>query len=238
MLGGVWGPTMTEVDWHSGTRPTAMLLAVRDLVSPRKVVLFGCACCRRIWSRLGPADRKAVEQAEAAADDPAAFREFLARLEPERVAALAVAGLLAQPVDDALTSLLETQTALRLRLDGDRGWGIGSLAFEAARLAVEGEPEARRQVARAREEVEQAALAREVFGNPFHPPAVEASWSTPPVVALARQVYETRDFGPMPILADALQDAGCENADVLGHCRSDGPHVRGCWVVDLVLGNS
>ena len=50
------------------------------------------------------------------------------------------------------------------------------------------------------------------------------------------QMYDTRDFSAMPILADALQDAGCEKADVLDHCRGDGPHVRGCWVVDLLLG--
>lgn len=51
-------------------------------------------------------------------------------------------------------------------------------------------------------------------------------------------MYEARDFAPMPILADALQDAGCDHADVLAHCRSPGPLVRGCWVVDLVLGKS
>ena len=59
---------------------------------------------------------------------------------------------------------------------------------------------------------------------------------TSTVVALARGIYESRDFSAVPILADALQDAGCENADVLEHCRGEGPHVRGCWVVDLVLG--
>ena len=50
-------------------------------------------------------------------------------------------------------------------------------------------------------------------------------------------MYEARDFGAMPILADALQDAGCEDAAILDHCRdANGVHVRGCWVVDLVLG--
>jgi hypothetical protein len=58
------------------------------------------------------------------------------------------------------------------------------------------------------------------------------------VVAFARQMYESRDFSPMPILADALQDAGCDHPDVLAHCRGPGPHVRGCWVVDLVLGKT
>jgi hypothetical protein len=59
---------------------------------------------------------------------------------------------------------------------------------------------------------------------------------TPALRARAEGIYADRAFDRLPILADALQDAGCENPDVLGHCRGDGPHVRGCWVVDLVLG--
>ncbi|WP_232069539.1 hypothetical protein [Gemmata massiliana] len=80
------------------------------------------------------------------------------------------------------------------------------------------------------------SLLRDIFGNPFRPVAPFPSWRTPTVVALTAQMYESRDFGAMPILADALQDAGCDSADVLDHCRGPGPHVRGCWVVDLVLG--
>jgi hypothetical protein len=72
--------------------------------------------------------------------------------------------------------------------------------------------------------------------NPFRPVAFDPEWRTSTAVALAGQMYEARDFSAMPILADALQDAGCDNADILDHCRSPGPHVRGCWVVDLVLG--
>ncbi len=79
-------------------------------------------------------------------------------------------------------------------------------------------------------------LIHEVIGNPFRPVTFSPSWRTSTVVALAAQMYESRDFGAMPILADALQDAGCDNADVLEHCRGPEPHVRGCWVVDLVLG--
>jgi hypothetical protein len=81
-------------------------------------------------------------------------------------------------------------------------------------------------------------LVRCVFGNPFRPVAVDPSCRTSTVTALAQQMYDSRDFSPMPILADALQDAGCDNDDILDHCRGDGPHVRGCWVVDLVLGKS
>ena len=65
-----------------------------------------------------------------------------------------------------------------------------------------------------------------------------AEWRTGTAVALANEMYETRDFGAMPILADALQDAGCDSEDVLNHCRHPGTHVRGCWVVDLVLGKT
>ncbi|MBN9517038.1 hypothetical protein J0H58_00740 [bacterium] len=66
--------------------------------------------------------------------------------------------------------------------------------------------------------------------------AFNPSWRTEAVVGLARGMYESRDFAPMPVLADALEDAGCDQPDILAHCRGDRPHVRGCWVVDLVLG--
>jgi hypothetical protein len=82
-----------------------------------------------------------------------------------------------------------------------------------------------------------AALVRDIFGNPFRPPAFSPSWRTDTAVSLARTMYESREFGAMPILADALQDAGCDSDDILSHCPDTSlTHVRGCWVVDLVLG--
>ncbi|MDB5310215.1 MAG: hypothetical protein JWO38_4417 [Gemmataceae bacterium] len=75
-----------------------------------------------------------------------------------------------------------------------------------------------------------------IFGNPFRPVTAAPSWLSSTVTALARQMYDARDFSLMSVLADALQDAGCDHPDILAHCRGDGPHVRGCWVVDLVLG--
>jgi hypothetical protein len=86
------------------------------------------------------------------------------------------------------------------------------------------------------ERAAQAGLLRCVLGNPFRPVTVGLTWLTPAVVALARHVYESGDFTPMATLADALQDAGCDNDEVLDHCCNPGPHARGCWVVDLVLG--
>ena len=79
------------------------------------------------------------------------------------------------------------------------------------------------------------AILRDVFANPFRPVAFDPSWRTSTAVALAQAMYDSRDFSAMPILADALQDAGCTSDDILDHCHGDGPHVRGCWVVDLVL---
>jgi hypothetical protein len=75
-----------------------------------------------------------------------------------------------------------------------------------------------------------------LFGNPFRTVAFSPAWRTDTTVSLARHMYDARDFTAMPILADALQDAGCDNEDILDHCCGSGPHVRGCWVVDLVLG--
>lgn len=82
-------------------------------------------------------------------------------------------------------------------------------------------------------------VGMDVYGNPFRPVTFNPDWRTSTAVALAKQMYDSRDFSAMPILADALQDAGCDNDDVLTHCRAAaGVHVRGCWVVDLVLGKS
>jgi hypothetical protein len=83
-----------------------------------------------------------------------------------------------------------------------------------------------------------ASLLRCVFGNPFRPASLPDLWRTPDAVALARSVYDARDFGPqrLGVLADALEDAGCTDEGILSHLRGPGPHVRGCWAVDLVLG--
>jgi hypothetical protein len=87
----------------------------------------------------------------------------------------------------------------------------------------------------AEEQKAMADLVRDVFGNPFRPITCSPEWRTDTILALARQAYETRNFTGMPILADALQEAGCTSAEILDHCRGPGPHVRGCWVVDLLL---
>ncbi|WP_088255672.1 hypothetical protein [Fimbriiglobus ruber] len=83
-----------------------------------------------------------------------------------------------------------------------------------------------------------AGISRDIFGNKTCPVSFDPSWLTSTVTTLARQMYDSRDFSLMPILADALQDSGCCDDQVLSHCRGPGPHVRGCWVVDGCLGKN
>jgi len=83
----------------------------------------------------------------------------------------------------------------------------------------------------------QVGLIHDIFGPyPLRPVLCDRGWHTGTIAALAQGIYDDRAFDRLPILADALEDAGCTNADILNHCRQPGEHVRGCWVVDLVLG--
>jgi hypothetical protein len=81
----------------------------------------------------------------------------------------------------------------------------------------------------------QADLLRDIFGNPFRLVAFDPAWRTHTTTGIAAKMYADRNFSAMPILADALEEAGCDSVDVFLHCREPGTHVRGCWVVDLVL---
>jgi hypothetical protein len=81
-------------------------------------------------------------------------------------------------------------------------------------------------------------LIRDVLGYPCRPVPLDAAWQTPAAVALAQTIYDERRFLDLPILADALEEAGCNNTDIFAHCRGPGSHARGCWVVDLILGKA
>ena len=83
-----------------------------------------------------------------------------------------------------------------------------------------------------------ADLLRDIFGNPFCPVTSDLSWLTSNVIDLAQGIYADHAFECMPILGDALEDAGCDNADILNHCRQPGEHVRGCFCLDLILNKS
>jgi hypothetical protein len=120
----------------------------------------------------------------------------------------------------------------RMPRRGSESWDWRHLALECL------DPYPSCQVQNFRE-VTQRAFAdayRELFANPFAPIEWKSGWLTSTVRDLAGHIYTKRDFGAMPILADALQDAGCEDEQILGHCRSDRLHARGCWVLDAILG--
>jgi hypothetical protein len=143
-----------------------------------------------------------------------------------------------------LSHRLEVSLLKKVRRDL-LGVGLGMGGWEIAIAALGHDPDsltaipAERIAATIRRYTNHPAYyLRDIFGNPFRPVAFEPNWRTSTVVAIARSVYESREFAPIPLLADALQDAGCENEEILKHCRSAGPHVRGCWVVDLILGKN
>jgi hypothetical protein len=117
------------------------------------------------------------------------------------------------------------------------GADAAAMATGWARQLAEGEGVSRAyEQGKRTEELAQALLLRDIVPDPFRPVSLEQRWLTSTVVALAGGIYDEKAFDRLPILADGLQDAGCEDESVLGHCRGDGPHVRGCWVVDQVLG--
>ncbi|HYT88796.1 MAG TPA: hypothetical protein VEL76_08820 [Gemmataceae bacterium] len=205
---------MTEAEWLTGTDPQKMLvwLQVSGAPSDRKLRLFVCACCRRIWHLLpDERSRKAVEVAERFADTQA----DAGQLEAARV---------------AVWDVSETPVSR---------WGAawGAVCDDALEGAWEGLREAAGWGDTSKvEQSEEAPLLRDIFGNPFRPFILNVTWVTPAVTALAQTIYDQRCFQDLPILADALEEAGCTNADILDHLRGPGPHVRGCWAVDLILG--
>jgi hypothetical protein len=221
---------MTEAEWLACIEPDRMLGQLRGKASDRKLRLFAVACCRRLIHLMRDTEsRIAVEVAERFADGLATGAERRAA---------AKAGY-APGVDRQGWSF------------GAAGCAVGVPAFHAAErgsgnallLAVERiPPEVDGLRNRARDEAmrsegdQQSALLRDIFGNPYCPVAIEPRWQSADTVALARGIYEDRAFDRLPLLADALLDAGCADDQVIDHCRSEGPHVRGCWVVDLVLG--
>jgi hypothetical protein len=217
---------VTEAEWLTCEDPERMYPVARkefDYDSPhparprRKRAFFGAACCRLVWPlvKRDKRCRRAVEYNERQFDRPLPARKEEELYWHAKQAA-------DDPALDATPFLLEAailvydsdspETVIR-RLPRFEGWGDHR--------------ERTRQV---------AGILRDVVGNPFRPVAVQAAWLTPTVVSLAQRVYDSRDFSGLPVLADALEDAGCDSADLLAHCRGPGPHVRGCWAVDLLLG--
>lgn len=213
---------MNESTWTTCRDPAAMLQWLQDSgkMSERKARLFAVACCRHIWDDIASADaRWAVEVAERQADGlatQAEVDEARRRVEPH----------IRYCVD--LEGFVAAATSATLWAD----------AFEAARWSAMVVAEVDVScLAYSDAEARFADLLRDFAGSPFSPAAVvDPLWRTPDVVTLAGHIYHDRAFDRMPELADALESAGCADPEILGHCRQQGTvHVRGCWLIDLLL---
>lgn len=215
--------SMTEAEWLACRDPDALLdfllEEARSLRRPqpdrRKARLFACACCRRAWPALADErSRQAVEVAERYADRLATRQE------------LALAFLRAKAIDPIGNAGQAAAAAAAPRGRLERAAEQAALAVDVRRWAAE--------------RAAQAALFRDLFGNPCRPaPVIDPrwrSWNSGAIPELVRAIYRERDFDHLPALADALEAAGCTDPDLLGHCRGPGPHARGCWLLDAVLG--
>jgi hypothetical protein len=203
---------MTESEWLGGTNLAGMLEHLAGTVSERKLRLFASACCRAVVR----GHQDVFEVAAAYADGKAtahqlAAARFAGRFQPGHPA-WAVAWSPDLPALHAVGRVLSWAAGQRANASG--WWDF---------VAV------------------QADILREVIGNPFRPVRLDPAWlagSDGAAVKLAEVIYAERRFAEMPILADALEEAGCTDLVVLEHLRQQEEHVRGCWVVDHVLGKA
>jgi hypothetical protein len=215
---------MTEAEWLASADPQEMLVILPGKGSDRKLQLFACACCRRLWHLLQEdRHRQAVEVVERYADG---------LLSAEDVMHVRGETLCPPDDDNFAPATVYTLTAAATPYTNPYMARVADYACYAA--AWDGNATNRQT-----EDIERRAqvhLLRCIFGNLFRRVTVDAAWRIPTVVTLAHTVYDERSFDRLPDLADALEKAGCHDAEVLAYCRQPREHVRGCWVVDLILG--
>jgi hypothetical protein len=225
---------MTEAEWLACADPRVMLKFLCEKENDRKLRLFAVACSRHVIHWMADErSRNALDISEQYADRLVG-RKTLSAARREAFAASKAAESPQSTVYSWSAASHAAVVALNACADHQRTESRESLLATAG-CAVSLIGHESLEAGRA-EEMFQCLLLRDIFGNPFRPITISPDWPTATVIALARGMYKSRDFSPMPILADAMEDAGCENSDVLTHCRGPGTHVRGCWVVDTVLG--
>lgn len=218
---------MTEAQWLACDGPESMLSFLRGKASDRKMRLFICACVRRVWSVLDDKrSRRAVEVGERYADGQADAAELSATYQEARKATSGH-GVKINPSCSA-------SYCCSADLDAP-GFGTRQVCVNLAY----GEPGVDNSQV---QKPGLAALLREVIGGPAPRPGLPPLCRTSAVVSLALAAYEERelpsghlDNARLAVLSDALEEAGCTDELALSHLRSSGPHVRGCWALDLVL---
>jgi hypothetical protein len=231
-----------------------MLEFQRCKASERKLRLFAVECCRRASHLIFP-DREVIEVLEvieryvdgsASEDEVTAIGFNVMSLEEGGWSQTFVAAVprgwkfvgcilngtittIARMADDIADVIRESANDRHAVLHAPLGEEI-----QTARAAWTSA-----MSAWSHERAAQSSLLRDIFGNPFRPVSLDPAWRTwhyGLLVSMARQMYDSRDFSDMAVLADAIEEAGCTNQDILAHCRSGGEHVRGCWVIDALLG--
>jgi hypothetical protein len=226
---------MTENEWLVCERSTFMTgwLARHD--SDRKFYLLAGAAVRQIWDRLNhDVFRHAVETAERYADGEVSHEDLRGAYRAADLAMWANYQRMSErPPSREARRQHQAYVAATYAAMTEGAYQAGASALHAALTAGKrGEIEPR-----------QCHLIRDIFGNPFRPVAFERVWASANAVEIARAIYAERylpagelDAGRLAILADAVEEAGCTEAEVLAHLRQPGLHVRGCWALDLVLG--
>jgi hypothetical protein len=205
---------MSEGEWNASQSPAQMLEFVFGKASRRKYRLFACACCRLIEDLLTDEGNYVVQAAERFADGD---------LEEEELRAVWTM---------ACDSGCEIATVAAVGSEASAWHVAHQAAFETARMAA-----ARNFLDLPATQRRQCVLMRDLFGALLFRPIVPMpEWVAGTPLIVARSIYEERRFETLPILADALEENGCTEAEVLEHLRGPGPHVRGCWAVDLILG--
>lgn len=227
---------MTEQEWLACTDPMPMQEYLRggQTASERKLRLVALAFSRRFLHLLSDErSRQAIELAERFVEGKVTHREraIIAAAAWEAVEAARREQKTGAEVAAALAAarIADSDSPLFAQRFGSSGEVGQQYAWSALRDSVF-----------FTDKKDQCACLRDVFGPfQFRPIIIDPAWlawdvGTIPIIAQA--IYDERAFDRLPVLADALVDGGCDNADILNHCRIEGPHVRGCWVVDLILG--
>jgi hypothetical protein len=238
------GVPMTESEWLTCDDPNAMIdhLERAGKDDHRKMRLFAVACCRRVLHVSSDVEaRKAVDAAERYADGlikgatlarwSCKADRLWFRVWPQSSVAERAGARLSVLSSARAASLPDVITHWR-RVHNGVTWLVGGLAgpVESAAWSAATRDESRAQ----------CRILRDLFGNPFRPVAVDPSRLAGgrAAVEIARGIYEGPAFDRLPVLADALAEGGCTDADAIAHCRSEEGHVRGGWVVDAVLGKT
>ncbi len=222
---------MNELQWLECKDPRTMLQSLQGSVSERKLRLFACACCRRIWDLLPDGwVRRAVEVGERYADGEVS--------EVERQATFRAASTPGLPFNAAITvrktvdlRSVQTLSVLATERVKTHAYYAAVCRGERENASILGDLEA------AVERTRQASMLRCIFGVPGQAVLLDPawlSWNGATVRKMAQTMYDEQTFNLLPILADALADADCTEARILGHLRGPGPHVHGCWVLDLL----